>query len=334
MRSGAIDAVRVVGITAVVAGHSLNSPLVRPLLFSWHVPLFFFLAGYLWNARGDVRHEISKRARTLGRPWITWILLSGSVYILVERAHGRESAARLVEPIVDGQRSPMPYTTLWFVSALFFTVVLLRLLWRLPRSVLAIIALGGLLLGSVAGDMLASTPLAAGSAVSCLPFVLLGSFAAHVRASIRHPLVVALALLASAAALIGTGLAAPLDIKKGDYGTPGISALAAVAVSFGLVLSAEVIFNRLPGWVSLAATGLSRAGFTVVLLHPLIIWLVLGFLWPAPAWVIFGLALSISWAIGLLASRTPISPWLTGSAATRTFRAPGSQERPSSRWSH
>lgn len=303
---------RVLGIAAVVAGHSLNTPLVRPLFFTWHVPLFFFLAGYFWSARRTIPEELSKRAQALGLPYGTWMLLLTLLFIPLDAALEGFNVDRLLGPLYNGVHSAMPFTTFWFVSALFFTVLALRLLWRLPQVVVWAVAIAGLVLGYVAGNSLAQTPLALGSALPCLFFVLMGNVAMKLRPRIERPGLVGLALLALAATLIATGLASPLDIKQGNYGTPALSVLGAVAISFALVLVAETVFDRLPSSAGRIATRLSYAGFTVVLVHPFIIWLMLKFLWPVPDWLIFIVALTVPWSVGALALRTPASRWLTG----------------------
>ncbi|MHB1234542.1 MAG: acyltransferase family protein [Microbacteriaceae bacterium] len=311
-RSAAIDSVRVLGIVAVVAGHSLNTPLVRPLFFTWHVPLFFFLAGYFWSARRTMPEELSKRARTLGLPYATWMLLIAMIFIPLDAILEPFTVDRILGPLYNGVHSAMPFTTFWFVSALFFTVLALRLLWRLPQVVVWAIAVAGLVLGYVAGNALAQTPLALGSALPCFFFVLAGNASAKVRPLVKKPGMVGLVLLALAAALIASGLAAPLDIKQGDYGTPVISALVAVTISFALILLSETVFGYLPSSAARVVTSLSYAGFTVVLVHPLIIWLMLKFAGNPADWLIFALALTVPWLVGMLALRTPASSWLTG----------------------
>ena len=307
-RSGAIDAVRVLGIVAVVAGHTLNTPLVRPLFFTWHVPLFFFLAGYFWS-NATLTEDLAKRARTLGRPYVTWLLIIALPFVLLD---GQPTGARLLGPFYDGTQSAMPYTTFWFVSALFFTVILLRCLQIFPLLIRWAIAIAGLALGYFAGSTLAQTPLSIGSALPCLCFVLFGTLAAKVRPRIRRPALVGLALLALSATLIAAGFASPLDIKVGDFGTPVLSVLVAVSISFALVLVMEALFRHLPVAVGDGATRLATAGFTVVLSHPLILWLMLKFFPAVPDWGIFGIAVVVPWIVGLLSLRTAASPWLTG----------------------
>ena len=311
-RSGAIDAVRVLGVLAVVAGHTLATPLVRPLFFTWHVPLFFFLAGYFWSPHRSVKGELTKRARTLALPYLTWFVLIAMAYVALDLMVRGTAANRLLEPFTNGQHSAMPYTTFWFVSVLFFSVMLLRCLQALPRTIIVLIVVAGMTLGYSAGDTLSQTPLAIGSALPCIIFILLGSAAKRVRSSIHRPAMNGLVLLLISAVLIATGASAPLDIKQGNFGTPVLSTVVAVMISFGLVLLAEAIFSRLSVRVSRVITRLSYTGFVVVLLHPLILWIMLTFIPGVPRWIIFFAAAVVPILVALALLRTTASIWFTG----------------------
>ncbi|GAB3127109.1 hypothetical protein GCM10027056_25900 [Glaciibacter psychrotolerans] len=311
---------RVLGVAAVVAGHSLALPLIRPLVYSWHVPLFFFLAGYFWSTQRPLGVELRARTRTLARPYVSWWLLIAVVFVPLDATRETTTFARLLGPLFNGENSAMPYTTFWFVSALFSAVLLLRIIWGLPRVLVWTIAIGGSLCGYLVGGTLAQTPLAIGTALPCLIFMMLGTVAHALRPRILKPGLTGFVLLLACTALVATGISAPLDLKQGNYGTPGVSVLTASAISFGLVLVAESLFARLAAShcsslhvrLSAGATRLAYAGFAVVLLHPLVLWLLLRFAPPLPNWFVFVVTLTIPWLIGAAALLTPASPWLTG----------------------
>lgn len=311
-RSGAIDAVRVLGVSAVVAGHTLHWPMVRPLVYSWHVPLFFFLAGYFWSRSRPLKTELNNRVRTLGLPYFSWFFLVALAFVPLAATRQALTPSRLLGQFYDGQLSAMPYTTVWFVSTLFAAVVLLRLLWLLPQPVVWAVALAGVAAGAAFGDLLARTPLAIGSAFPCIIFLLLGNAARSLRPRITRPVLVAVPALLCCAVLVLFGISAPVDIKQGDYGTPALSVLVAAVISFSLVLLAEALFSRLPAFIHRAATRLAFAAFTVVLAHPLVMWLMLRFAPPVSDAVVFAAAIVIPWLVGILALRMRVCLFLTG----------------------
>jgi fucose 4-O-acetylase-like acetyltransferase len=311
-RSGAIDAVRVLGVIAVVAGHSLALPFVRPLVYSWHVPLFFFLTGYFWSRERGIRAELLARGRTLGLPYVSWFVVIACAFVPLDALLETMTPSRLLGPFYNGELSAMPFTTFWFVSALFATALLMRCVSGLPWPIMWGLGIAGSVAGFVIGGVLAQTPFAVGSAVPCLIFVLLGTLARTLRPRVARAGLVGFVLLAVSAALVASRLALPLDIKQGNYGTPGLSDLVAAAISFGLILVAETVFTHLRPRVHRAATGLSRAGFVVVLAHPLVLWVLLKFTPGLPNALIFAITLTVPWVVGLVAVRTPAARWLTG----------------------
>jgi hypothetical protein len=212
----------------------------------------------------------------------------------------------------DGQLSAMPYTTVWFVSALFASVILFRILWLLPRPVLWAVAIVGVAAGAVFGGVLARTPFAIGSALPCLIFLLLGTIARSLRPRITHPVLLGLPALGVCVVLVLLGISAPVDIKQGDYGTPVLSVVVAAVISFSLVLLAEALFSRLPVFVHRVATRLAFAALTVVLLHPLVLWLMVNFAPPISDAVVFAVALVVPWLVGILALRVRASLLITG----------------------
>jgi fucose 4-O-acetylase-like acetyltransferase len=316
-RSGAIDAVRALGVIAVVAGHSLALPFIRPLVYSWHVPVFFFLAGYFWSRDRGMKAELVGRMRTLGLPYVSWFVVIACAFVPLDALLEAMTPSRLLGPIYNGELSAMPYTTFWFVSALFATVLLMRCVSAAPWPIVWALGIAGSIAGFFFGGALAQTPFAVGSAIPCLIFVLLGTLARALRPRVTRAGLLGFALLAVSAALVASRLALPLDIKQGNYGTPGVSVLVAAAISFGLVLLAESVFTRLRPGVHRAATDLARAGFVVVLAHPLVLWVLLKFTPGLPNVLIFAITLTVPWAVGLVATRTPASRWLTGGERVR-----------------
>lgn len=318
VRSGAIDAVRVAGILAVVAGHTLATPAVRPLFYTWHVPLFFFLAGYFWSHRRGLAQEVRKRGRTLMLPYVTWFVLLAVGFVALDPLLESTTWRRLTLPLRNGQHSAMPFTTFWFVSVLFVCCVLMRMLAHLPAVWMWAIGVAAAVAGWMFGPQLAATPLSVGSALPCLIFILFGSLARTVHDRYVTPeragaaALIALAATAVCGAGVAVGAVLPADIKVGDFGTPIMSRLTAMVIAFTMVLTAEWLFARLPHRASVIVTQLSYGGLMVVLTHPFLWWLSEHFFPPMPSWIVFVACVVIPWAAALLALRTRFSLWLTG----------------------
>lgn len=309
-RSGAIDLVRIVAVAAIVAGHAFTKDVTQAWLYSWHVAVFFILTGYLWKPDRMLRTEVSRRALSLGRPYIAGFLLL-TVALLLVRPDG--ALVRIAGGVEGGRFAQMPYVTLWFVSALFFTAVLFRAIERLPYAVQWGIGIVGAVVAWTWTEPLSRTPLGVGYIATCLIYLLIGDALRRVRARIPMPLLAGAVAVALGAALVAVGAAAPLDIKLGDDGTPALSAIASAAISIGLILVAETVVR--PGAFSKICTLLALPLLTVVLLHPLVLWL------GVPSSAQFALGILVPLAIGLAALRTPLSPWITGQNRMRSAQS-------------
>jgi fucose 4-O-acetylase-like acetyltransferase len=144
-----IDAAKGLGILLIVIGHVYSVADPSPLyvfLYAFHVPLFFFIAGltYRFESRG-LKHFIQKKFRTLMVPYLFYSALGYLVYLvgywvaaraglnLEQFSHG------LFKPLIgivygslgDGHLLNAP---LWFVVALFCTLVVGHLLHRFVPS--------------------------------------------------------------------------------------------------------------------------------------------------------------------------------------------------------
>lgn len=152
-RDPRVDAAKAIAILLVVFCHAKGVPHRMTLFaYSFHVPLFFLVSG--WLAAGyasrdrDLTQTISKQARSLLLPYVTFYLL-GYVYWLLTRNIG-EKAARWGshpwwEPIVALFTGIGPdlyvQPPLWFLPVMLLTVVSYAALRRLMSpTLIAVIA--------------------------------------------------------------------------------------------------------------------------------------------------------------------------------------------------
>ncbi|MGN7223884.1 acyltransferase family protein [Curtobacterium flaccumfaciens] len=310
-RRAGIDAVRILGIIGVVAGHVWwQSELVRAIIYTWHVPVFFFLTGFFWHRDRSIATEISVRARTLLVPYLTWLVAISAVYLPWLYITGRESTPRfVVDLLLGGSHIGRPYSAFWFITALFVATVTLRLVQRLPLWIPASIAGAATLVTFVTAQPIAAIPLSAGTAVPAITFLLCGYAARRVHERVAHPRWVAAALLGASAVVIAAG-ANSVDLKQADFGTPVASVLTAVAISWALVLLATSFENRIPPVVARWITDLAGSGTGVILAHAAVLQTL-----STPEGgrsIDFILALVLPWVAMTWIRRTSLSPLFLG----------------------
>ncbi|MDO6386053.1 acyltransferase family protein [Uliginosibacterium sp. 31-12] len=124
-----IDAAKGVGIVLVVYGHVarglLNAGLdagpwmkmLDAVIYSFHMPLFFILSGYLLEG-SVVRHGwnlVAKRAGSLLYPFVVWSLLQGGIEVLLSR---HKNFPVSIEDVLLGLI--FPRQQFWYLYALFF----------------------------------------------------------------------------------------------------------------------------------------------------------------------------------------------------------------------
>ena len=156
-RSDWIDAAKGIGIVLVVYGHLLSSAVRAgvaipqqffnvsdSVLYSFHMPLFFFLAGLLAEhsySRRGARSFIADKFTYLAYPYLVWSILQVGVECFVTRnsEHPVAIADLLLVPI-------RPHEQFWFLYALFWCYASYALSrqsvqWGRPLLVLAAVAL-------------------------------------------------------------------------------------------------------------------------------------------------------------------------------------------------
>ncbi|GAB3925227.1 acyltransferase family protein [Mucilaginibacter myungsuensis] len=149
-RYGFLDIAKAIGIFLVVWGHA-NPPYgVVKLIYAFHMPLFFFVSGYLFSfsKHPTAREFISVRARQLLLPYIFLNIISYLFWLLISRNFGIDNAADVpvYKPLIgmiygNGMDDYLHHCVpLWFLTCLFVVEVLFYLLFKnLKQKVLLLI---------------------------------------------------------------------------------------------------------------------------------------------------------------------------------------------------
>lgn len=134
-----IDRVRGIGIVLVVWGHFCFCEPVRSYIYAFHIPLFFFVSGYLLDERkyGTLRALVASRGRRLLVPYVAFGFLTYLCWLVQARlgpVRGLEQPIAL--PIAGLLYSSIGggwlnfNIALWFLTGLFSTEILYGLLRR------------------------------------------------------------------------------------------------------------------------------------------------------------------------------------------------------------
>lgn len=314
-----IDLVRVLGVLAILAGHVwYTSDAAHLVTYSWHVPVFFLLSGYLWTDARTLRQELARRWGSIIVPYIVWWLVVCAVYVTWALANGygiRAPVYYVALAVWGGGAAFRPFTAFWFFSALVVAVLFLRLVQHRP----AWWAWGGAVLAIAACHLFTPialrSPLAVVQGVACALFVLIGMQLRRVRPGIRAPGRTGAALLLAGVALMTLPGYKTLEIKSADFGTPVLSVVVASLLGVGLILALERLTDGVGAGVASVVTTLAACATVVILVHGVPMLLL-----ETPrsgGWLDFVVVVTSSVGLALVVMRTRWARWLGGRTMLR-----------------
>lgn len=259
-----LDALKGIGIVAVVAGHIWTRGVLRDAIYSFHMPLFFMASGAVARAV-PTRLLASRLLLALGLPALSFAILFLGLDFFIEGArHVRpifpNVATGLWTILTGTERLRGPFAILWFAPCLIFA----RLAWNslqhrvdpMGHRMTAVMAL--VLLVALLVDRFGTiSPLGLLPVPGALLFIWLGY-----RWKDRAPgPVIGLACLGVAAfALIAMP---PLNMRAGDLGWPVLGILGAVAI----VDRIAWLVRKLPGRLARMFGWIGRNSLVIMFLH-------------------------------------------------------------------
>ncbi len=112
-----IDYVKTFAIFLVLLGHSpLYHGEIRTVLYSFHMPLFFTVSGFLYKER-PLRTEIRKISNSLYLPYLLYMIF---LYPYAVLKHGDIISFKRILQVLSGclENTSAVYSSLWFIFAL------------------------------------------------------------------------------------------------------------------------------------------------------------------------------------------------------------------------
>ena len=286
-----LDAAKGLGIVLVVIGHVWTRGAVRDAIYAFHMPLFFLLAGYAAQP-GRPREAIPRLWTSLIIPYCAFLIVLMLADPLIELARGHRPMFRSVDAAVragalGGTELRGPLTIFWFVPCLFFARVaqiVLSSFWPDPRDLRWAVAMAAALaFGLWAGGRSDFSPLGLLSVPVALVLLWLGALW---RSLSRDGWLIALAVPFAAVLVLAPQPLVPLNMKIGDYGTPGWSLVVAIILSLALCGVARIAPLR-------PLQALGRMSLVIMFLHvPVIHYL--GPYAPKPVLLLFAAAVPVT----------------------------------------
>ena len=239
-----IDCWKAMGMLLVVAGHVLE-PLRAQWIFWFHMPLFFWISGYLYRHRPEPPLAFARRkALHLLVPYVAFLLLL-SLPRYWEYAHRfavdpnlgpvRDAVRATARRLYGGRALVGWFGVFWFVTCLFLCQQVYHVLFPHLRTRWRWLALFAACFALAMVDQFVVRPWPVVWNADVVPMALifyaLGHLVSlrHVDAPPRAWLIASAVVIAACVGLQQSGLPLRFDMKASDYGVPGLSVVLAVA---------------------------------------------------------------------------------------------------------
>ncbi|MFZ5910140.1 MAG: acyltransferase family protein [Chloroflexota bacterium] len=132
-RIGYIDIAKGIGILLVAMAHtglSLVAPYLHKLIYSFHMPLFFFLSGYFFDPDTPFLALLRKRFNAVLKPYLFTIFLIYLTSVSFTNMGFVTALGRIVKAMYGTGRY-IDWVQLWFLPSLFVTSLFAFLFYRL-----------------------------------------------------------------------------------------------------------------------------------------------------------------------------------------------------------
>jgi fucose 4-O-acetylase-like acetyltransferase len=261
-RNSQLDMLRGVGIILVVVTHVFmlstgKFDAFTRVTYLFHMPLFFFLAGYLSPVRKEFGSFFVSKLRQFGIPYMAYFFV---VFVLNKLVGANDVG--LKQAFWGGGSLYGFLGAFWFIPVFFLSQQLGNFVLAKCNVTNAIIIASGLLAIAYVNEAYfgkVQFPQNANVTFAAAPFYIVGNLLKGFKFDrwIAIPVVFALIGLYFATA----GDNAHFNMKNAIYGIPVVSFLA----SLGCIITLIYLFNRLPSFRPLVEIG--KASLVILYLH-------------------------------------------------------------------
>ena len=271
-----VDILKGVGILCVVGGHIVEGR-INALLYLFHMPLFFFIGGFLFRPRENRREYFRAKLLHLGLPYAAFLFVLYAPNLVAKILHSgdvslRQVAIMLGKPVLGGRWLGGYMDIFWFLPCFFVVQQLANyMVTRFSKKQVLVLTSGMLAMSYLNAIFLPSVrfPLNVNVALGALPLFLAGFLFKDLH---ERRACYLMAIPLAAVFLILTAAEFPLayHMRRGDYGVAGISFIAAISVIVSLVF----LSKRLAGVPVLAQSLIRLGGASMVIMyvHKVIQW--------------------------------------------------------------
>lgn len=142
-----VDIAKGIGIILVFLGHFNIPDTLRAEIYTFHIPLFFFLSGVVFNGHKPINRFLGDEAKRMIVPYYCWAFFYFVLFkLLVQIVRGQSVniGNDVYTYLTMGRKD-----TIWFLSALLCVQVMAYIFLRLVKNNKALLMFFALLLFSI-----------------------------------------------------------------------------------------------------------------------------------------------------------------------------------------
>ncbi|MDA7026404.1 acyltransferase family protein [Bacillus sp. CLL-7-23] len=235
-----IDVAKGVGMILVIIGHVPTTPEVKSFVFSFHMPLFFFLSGLVFKQLHlPIKTFFQKKVERLLFPYICFSIITYLFWFFVER-YFPFSHSKHVDPFVpftgifisNEDHFQLTFNpAIWFLTVLFLVEVVFFLFMKLAKGRFVLLfTIGSALLGYISTLKLEeSLPWNAGVACTALVFYALGYLCKPYLHELKSdPTMIVCALFFLSVGFLQAANSERIDMRANQYGEIDIFYLTSI----------------------------------------------------------------------------------------------------------
>ncbi|EAR3908404.1 acyltransferase family protein [Salmonella enterica] len=129
-----IDSLKFLGMFYIYIGHfGADAGKIYPFVFSFHVPLFFFISGLVCpsvKSNEDVFRNIKKAFNSIIIPYFIFSII-GIAFLTIKYSYDYATIQKMIIDSFFGIRNKIPIGSLWFLTCLFIVIIYYNILERL-----------------------------------------------------------------------------------------------------------------------------------------------------------------------------------------------------------